>query len=274
MKARRNGFASGVAVPRSGGSADYPGARRGDRVGASRARQEGPQRNGRRAEHVDVTSICAAPAEAHERCDEQPDARVGELHRSGWCSATGVVLQPAAWRHYESDGMDRKSCRQCRRVPLDLERADRGGERLRGRGREHHGRRAVTRSGRCRQSSPTTSAAPGTTSRPARRRTAARSVASRSTRSGRSTQRPGDPVPQILLNTNQVVQVTARDICGAAYTNYGTSVGRAKSSTRSPSCPARLVGAETSRSAGPAGSAPRRQPEGGRDRRHALITDR
>ena len=68
-------------------------------------------------------------------------------------------------------------------------------------------RRAVTRRGRCRQSSPTTSAAPGTTSRPARRRTAARSAASRSTRSRRSTQPTRTSTFRRSSYTNEVVQV-------------------------------------------------------------------
>jgi hypothetical protein len=50
-------------------------------------------------------------------------------------------------------------------------------------------------------------------------------------------------VPQILTNTNKVVQVTARDICGDVYTNYGTSLGKTAVFDAEPNVPPRLVGA-------------------------------
>jgi hypothetical protein len=58
-------------------------------------------------------------------------------------------------------------------------------------------------------------------------------------------------VPQILTNVDEVVQVTARDICGDLYTNYGTSVGRATALTKAqPDVPTRLVGAGNPRALG------------------------
>jgi hypothetical protein len=51
-------------------------------------------------------------------------------------------------------------------------------------------------------------------------------------------------VPQILTNENKDVLVTARDVCGDLYTNYGTSAGRATVLTKAaPDVPPRLVGA-------------------------------
>jgi hypothetical protein len=58
---------------------------------------------------------------------------------------------------------------------------------------------------------------------------------------------PAEPedlhVPQILINTNEDVHVTPRDICGDVYSNYGTSVGRATAFVANPAVPPRLVGA-------------------------------
>jgi hypothetical protein len=50
-------------------------------------------------------------------------------------------------------------------------------------------------------------------------------------------------VPQIKTNVNEVVQVTAKDICGDVYTNYGTSLGKTAIFDAEPNVPLRLVGA-------------------------------
>jgi hypothetical protein len=52
-------------------------------------------------------------------------------------------------------------------------------------------------------------------------------------------------VPQILTNENEVVLVTAKDICGDVYTNYGTSLGSTAVFDAEPNDPPRLVDAGT-----------------------------
>jgi hypothetical protein len=58
---------------------------------------------------------------------------------------------------------------------------------------------------------------------------------------------PADPddlhVPQILTNTDEDVHVTPFDICGAVYSNYGSSAGKATAFVANPAVPTRLVGA-------------------------------